>query len=444
MTRVLFTCWPFVGHLLPQLSIAAALRDRGAEVAFLTGRAARDRVERAGATAFAFERVDERAIAATVAELEARAGAGRPRVRDVRRCFDRWLVDPIPDELADVEAACARFEPDVIVCDVAFWGPIVVGAETWPVPVALSTIFLGPTSPSADAPPPGLGLPSPRGPLRRAACRAAAAATDLAARRLRRRVEALRAAAGLAPLGTSVNAAMARLPLTIVPGVRELDYGRREVPASVRYVGQLPWRDAASAERSAWLDRIPGDRPWVHVAAATMAGADPFLLGAAARGLADAGVEVVATTGGRPVPGDLPPEAPAPNVHVAGWVDHTELLGRCAAVVTAGGSGTIMAALAAGVPLVVVPTTWDKPDNAQRVVEAGVGVRLSPRRCTPDRLRAAVERVLGDPAYRDAAQRMARRIAAAPGPAGAAALVDELARRRRAPEPAGAVPGRGA
>ena len=43
---------------------------------------------------------------------------------------------------------------------------------------------------------------------------------------------------------------------------------------------------------------------------------------------------------------------------------------------TTGGPATIMAALRAGVPLVVVPTTWDKPDNARRVVEAGVGVRL--------------------------------------------------------------------
>ena len=55
-----------------------------------------------------------------------------------------------------------------------------------------------------------------------------------------------------------------------------------------------------------------------------------------------------------------------------------------------------MAALRAGVPLVIVPTTWDKPDNALRIVEAGVGVRLAPRPLHAQTLRAAVERVLAD------------------------------------------------
>jgi len=86
-----------------------------------------------------------------------------------------------------------------------------------------------------------------------------------------------------------------------------------------------------------------------------------------------------------------------------------------------------MAALRAGVPLVVVPTTWDKPDNARRIVEAGAGVRLAPRRCTPERVRAAVEHVLGDPSYRARARELAARLAAAPGPARAAELLEELA-----------------
>jgi UDP:flavonoid glycosyltransferase YjiC (YdhE family) len=79
------------------------------------------------------------------------------------------------------------------------------------------------------------------------------------------------------------------------------------------------------------------------------------------------------------------------------------------------------------VPLVVVPTTWDKPDNARRVVEAGVGVRLSAKKVTPERLWEAVEHVLADPRYRENAQRVARALAEAPGPAGAADLLQGLA-----------------
>jgi UDP:flavonoid glycosyltransferase YjiC (YdhE family) len=78
------------------------------------------------------------------------------------------------------------------------------------------------------------------------------------------------------------------------------------------------------------------------------------------------------------------------------------------------------------VPLVVVPTYWDKADNAQRVVEAGVGLRVPPKRCTPEGLRAAVRRVLEEPGFRENARRVARLLADSPGPARAADLLEAL------------------
>ena len=85
-----------------------------------------------------------------------------------------------------------------------------------------------------------------------------------------------------------------------------------------------------------------------------------------------------------------------------------------------------MSAMRAGVPLVIVPTTWDKPDNARRVIEAGAGVRLLPRKCTPEGLREAVEQVLSDSGYRENARRIARELNAAPGPPGAAQLIERM------------------
>jgi N-glycosyltransferase StaG len=75
---------------------------------------------------------------------------------------------------------------------------------------------------------------------------------------------------------------------------------------------------------------------------------------------------------------------------------------------------------------VLVPTSWDKPDIALRMVEAGVAVRVPPRRCTPEALRAAVDQVLGDRRYRENAQRIAEKLAAEPGPAGAAHHIEAL------------------
>ena len=52
------------------------------------------------------------------------------------------------------------------------------------------------------------------------------------------------------------------------------------------------------------------------------------------------------------------------NVTVTRWARHAEVLPHCSAVITHGGHGTVMKALIAGVPLIVVPLGRDQPDNA--------------------------------------------------------------------------------
>jgi UDP-glucoronosyl and UDP-glucosyl transferase len=81
------------------------------------------------------------------------------------------------------------------------------------------------------------------------------------------------------------------------------------------------------------------------------------------------------------------------------------------AVLTHGGHGTVIKALTAGVPLVVVPLGRDQPDNAARVVHAGAGLRLSKKAGVPA-LRDAIARVVDEPRYRAAARRMAATLAA--------------------------------
>jgi MGT family glycosyltransferase len=224
------------------------------------------------------------------------------------------------------------------------------------------------------------------------------------------------------------NEFTARLPLYLVGSLAELDYSRGDLPETVHYLGACIWRPPHDPETSAWLDAIPAERPWVHVTEATLHYGDPFILRAAAEGLADSDVEVIMTTGRQRDPEALGLGDLAPNVHLARWLSHGELMPRCQVMVTAGGTSTVLSALQAGVPLVVVPTNWDKPDNARRISEAGVGVRLAPKQCTPERLRTAVEEVLQEPRYRDRARDVADLLAKAPGPPRAAELLEALAR----------------
>jgi UDP:flavonoid glycosyltransferase YjiC (YdhE family) len=433
--RFLFAAWPLEGHLLPHLGIAAALRERGHEVAFYSGERARATLERENVELFGFEQVDVRGPLRRLEQLDLDGRRTRPRGGRMIPMMREWLVDTIPAQLADLRRVLSRWPADVIVADPTMWGPIVVLWESDRVPVAIASILMGPLIPGPQAPPFGFGLPAPRSAAGRLGASLFTRVAELAAHGIWRAVDEVRAANGLGPLGESVNRFSARIPLHLIGNVRELDYGRSDLPASVRYVGNFscyPRRD----EPAEMLDSIPTEHPWVYVTESTVAHGDPFLLRAAVEGLGGEPVELIVTTGERRAAPALGPAGLPANVHVSDWIGHGELLPRCAATVNFGGKGTILAAAEAGVPMVVVPTGWDKPDNARRVVDAGAGLRLSPRRASPERLRGAVHELLTDPSYREAARRLAAKLAAAPGAAGAAELLERYADEQRGAVPA--------
>jgi MGT family glycosyltransferase len=407
--RVVLACWPFEGHIFPQVSMAIALRERGAEVAFYTDESRRELIEDLG-----FELLPFRRVTRTWERVHGRdrGTGGRRHMLQLMREARAWMVDSIPDQVADLQDIVATWRPDVIGAEASMWGALLVLSELGPVPVGLvSPLISAPMPEAAD---------SPTG-------RMAAGTRRLVTTPLRRRLDAIRARHGLGPMGCSVSEYFGRLPLCLVLSVPELDGERTDLPAHVSYVGACQWHPPDSPGTTEWLDRLPGDRPWVHVTEGTSRFAESSLLRVAAEGLADAPMEVLITTGREPGAQGAGTPPRARNIHVAKWLSHDVLLPRCAAIVTTGGMGTVIAALRSGVPLVVVPTGWDKPANARRVVAAGVGVQLSPRRCTAETLRAAVDEVLGNPRYRRGAQRAAELLAGAPGPAGAADLIAGLA-----------------
>lgn len=429
MGRYLLTCWPFAGHISPFMSVALALRDAGHDVAIYSGESARDAVEREGITFFPFDRLSESGATSSMISMDTAAPSGRPVAGNVLQIFRDWLVETMPDQLADLEPIVDSWRPDVIVAETAMWGPILVLSETGRAPVAILSTLLGCLVPGADAPPAGLGMAPPRSTGAKLLTRGVNRATELAGRRLRARVNEIRSDYGLPALTMSMNRQTGTLPLYMIGSLPELDYNRNDLPASVRYVGPLAWHPTTDIPDPDWLADLPKDRPWVHVTESTLSYGDPFVLRAGAQGLAGLPMEVILTSGRQRSIADLDLGELAPNIHTADWINHSTLLPQCSVLVTTGGAGTVMSALRAGVPLVIIPTTWDKPDNARRVVEAGVGVRLPAKRCTPSGLRAAIGEVLSKPRYRSNAQRLAERLNAAPGPAQAVSLLEDLAAR---------------
>src|SRR5207342_3654010 len=99
MARFLVTCWPFVGHLYPQISVAHALRDHGHEVAFYSHQSARPVVEAEQFTLFPFQNVDEQRYE-RIHALEARVPATQPKYRTLSvamAAYRDMLAGSIPE-----------------------------------------------------------------------------------------------------------------------------------------------------------------------------------------------------------------------------------------------------------------------------------------------------------------------------------------------------------
>ena len=215
--------------------------------------------------------------------------------------------------------------------------------------------------------------------------------------------------------------------LSVFP--RTLDEG--ELPKEHRFHDPA-WEEPAKELPDWWPGRE--DEPLVYVTFGSVAGSFPQALpayGVALSAVADLPARVLLTVG-RDLDLDALPATPD-NVHVERWVPQQDVLAHASAAVVHGGSGSTLGALAAGVPLVVIPLFADQPQNARRVAEVGAGVAVEPNRedipATVAPVRAAIGTVLAEPSYRERAEALASELRAEPPVDAAVALLERLARR---------------
>lgn len=118
----------------------------------------------------------------------------------------------------------------------------------------------------------------------------------------------------------------------------------------------------------------------------------------------------------------------APNMAGAEFLPQTAVIPLCQLVITHGGNNTITECLHYGKPMVVLPLFWDQHDNAQRMHELGLGIRLDTYRFTDTQMHSALDRLLTDaPLHRRLAAGAAT-IQAHDGLRQAARLIEQAAR----------------
>jgi MGT family glycosyltransferase len=115
------------------------------------------------------------------------------------------------------------------------------------------------------------------------------------------------------------------------------------------------------------------------------------------------------------------------NMCGEGHLPQPAILPQVDLVITHGGNNTTCEALHHGKPMVVLPIFWDQYDNAQRIHETGLGVRLATYECDAAELTGAVDRLLLDAPLQARLAAMAQRLQSRSGTVVAAGLIEQLA-----------------
>src|SRR5262249_46627263 len=206
--------------------------------------------------------------------------------------------------------------------------------------------------------------------------------------------------------------------VTQLPAALELP-GRR-LPPGLHHTG--PSTDAAGRELVDFpWSRLDSGRPLVYASMGTLQNGILRTFRMIAEACAGLDVQLVISLGGGQDPalvGDLPGDPV-----VVGYAPQLDLIRRSTLTISHGGLNTALESLAQGVPMVVLPVTYDQPGVGARVEWAGVGRTIPVGRVTVGRLRDAVRAVLGDPAYRARARGLRSKIEADDGLNRAADLI---------------------
>jgi UDP:flavonoid glycosyltransferase YjiC (YdhE family) len=386
VVRILFTFAGGNGHFEPLIPIARAAEAAGHVVAF-TGRPWMiPTVEAAGFPAFA----SGSDVGGTPKRVPPRAYDPGREDRGLREGFARRIAR---ERARDIFPLCVEWQPDLLVCEELDFGAVVV-AERFGLPHAAVLVIAA-------------------GSFVRHALVAAP-------------LNELRAEYGLPP-----DPELAMLSRSLVfspfpPSYRDPAF---PLPATAHAL-RLPALESTNVETGSAWPAPPAGVPTVYFTLGTVFNVEcGDLFARVLKGLRDLPINLVVTVGRHFDPEELGPQPN--NVHIERYIPQSQILPRCDAVVSHGGSGSVLGALAHGLPMVLLPMGADQPLNAARCQALGLARVLDPMVATPDSVREAVSAVLEDPAYRRAAERLRDESAALPGPEYAVTLLERLAAEKQ-------------
>ena len=389
--RIAFFCIPAHGHTNPMLPVAAELVRRGHTVRFYsfggTGGLPNfsDKIKKTGAE---FVPCD-----ACMPAVSAEEVAGLKRVSITEMTVQAIRITLAMDAFLDAEFK--SFRPDVVYTDSAcFWGKLNAWKHQVPMVVSTSTFAFNQLSSTYMKHPP-------------------AEIADMVF--------------GLARIGRALKSMerygyKVKNPLTLVQSDNKTDSvvytSRRFQPFAESFSGHY-----AFVGPSVFSDAVPDKkkaRPFVYISLGTVINDRPEFYNKCVEALKDMDVDVLISCGmalDREKLGVLPE-----NVRVEPHVDQLDVLSRADAFLTHCGMNSVSESLYMATPMVLYPQTGEQYAVAKRAAELGAGVLLKDDSAAG--IRTAVQNVLDNASYRDAAAECSRDFRACSGVSGAADFIE--------------------
>ncbi len=199
----------------------------------------------------------------------------------------------------------------------------------------------------------------------------------------------------------------------------EIDY-RRDSPLGDR------WHNLEASVRATDPDwELPPELaeregPLVYLSLGSLGSADVSLMQKLVAELADSPYRVIVSKGPQADEFEL-----AGNMTGEEFLPQTAILPQVDLVITHGGNNTVTESLFFGKPMVGLPLFWDQYDNAQRIDETGLGVRLDTYGHEGAELTGAIDRLLADASLAGRLAAMSKRLRALEGTRRAADLIEE-------------------
>ena len=400
--RILFSTMAGSGHFHPLVPTARALQKAGHEVAFALPEESHEAVKAAGFQVFTaglgFQQQLAERQGLTKEQMLARQVemanlSPEQRMAQMKGMLGMFIEGFVQQRLPQLLALCEQWRPDLIVRESLEYAAGLV-AEKLGIPCASLQVggMLMDTS-------------EPEG--------------------FTRQMDKVREAFGL-KADPKLERLYSHLHLSFMPR----SFFVPPLPPTTRYLRADVFDKSGAEGLPDWVSTL-GGRPIVYATLGTAFNKLSGYLATIADGLQHEDVELIITVGRDMDPAVLGPR-PA-NVHVERYIPQSLLLPRCALAILHGGYSSVMSAIYAGVPSIILPLGADQPMNAEASERIGIARTVRPNTLTPELIRQQVRELLADGAVRERVRRLSEDVQTLPDVEHGVALLEQLARGKTLP-----------